>query len=470
MSKGEAPKEEKESAGQRISSILQRLGKIPDGRLSEETYQELCLQIFDLSPQARPPVLYAELSRASGKALQLVRETLRVKQRDDLLPFEELLPAEGWLARYMEWTTLTEAPAAFHFFVGAVMVGSTLGRHLFFDKGAYPVYPNLSILLIAPAGRCRKTSAANLGMRLLVQSGGRTIADKITPEALIDSLKVNASALIYAPELAVFLGKQKYQEGMVPLLTALLDCPKEWTTKTIGRGEVTLMNVFISSLLCSTTDWLQSAIPSEAFGGGFMSRFIFVVQEDTNRFFPLPPAMSEELRSELVKGLTSLRSLKAQAELTVQAREWYVEWYRQHMRTRPPEGHFSGYYERKQDHILRLGMILRASESPHPVEGKLLLPLDVVQRAERMLSWLEAWLPRTFDRAAGSIVGDDQGKLLRQLKQSSGCMEHSVLLRKNSWKMNAEQFRRAIGTLMEAGLVEWKKEDRKYYLTPEGWL
>jgi hypothetical protein len=459
------------SAAQQISSALQILHRTQNGALSEELYQDICVQIFSLKHDERPLLLFSELARASGKTLFEIRQTFRGK-KSQALPsaFDALVPQEGWLWDYLEWTRQTESPTAFHFFVAATVLGSTLARRVVFDKGAYKVFPNLCVMLIAPTGRCRKTSAANLGISLLTQTGGRLIADKATPEALIDSLKADATALIYAPELAVFLGKQKYQEGMIPLLTALLDCPKEWTTKTMGRGEVTLVNVGVSALMCSTIDWMQTAIPSDAFGGGFMSRFLFVVQEETGRLFALPPPMPAELKTSLTKRLAALRMVKAEAQLAPDAEEWYVSWYERRQAHRPADGHFAGYYERKPDHIFRLAMILAISVSP-PAKGDkvLLLTLSLIQQAERILTWLEAWLPATFDRVDSSPAGEDQGRILRQLRQNVGCMDHSSLLRKNSSRLNAEQFRRAVMTLVEAGLVEWDKGKKSYFLTPEGW-
>jgi len=412
----------------------------------------------------------SELSRASGRPLAEIQQSFRTAgiQATSAASFDALIPQTGWLHDYMEWTLNTEAPSVFHFFVAAATVGSTLGRRVFFDKGAYILFPNLSIMLIAPAGRCRKTSAANLGISLLTQTGGRLLADKVTPEALVDSLKQEAQALIYAAELAVFLGRQKYQEGMVPLLTALLDCPKEWIVKTMGRGETVLKDVCISALCCSTIDWLQTAVPADTFGGGFMSRFLFVVQEETGRCFPLPPPLSKDLKVSLVRELAKLRTLRTTAVLAADAERWYRTWYIDHQRSRPPEGHFSGYWERKPDHVLRLSMILRASDGAL-TDGSFTLSRETVERAERILTWLESWLPMTFDRVAGSAGGEDQIRLIRQLRQNGGSLGHSALLRRNSSKLNAEQFRRAIQTLTEATLLEWNQQERTYTLTPQGW-
>jgi uncharacterized protein YidB (DUF937 family) len=95
--------------------------------------------------------------------------------------------------------------------------------------------------------------------------------------------------------------------------------------------------------------------------------------------------------------------------------------------------------------------------------------MDLVH-ANKILTWLEGFLPATFDEMTSSSAGEDQARILRHLRQAGGTMEHSLLLRKNSSKVNAEQFKRSLGTLREAKLVDWDAGTKSYILTPEGWM
>lgn len=451
------------SPAQRIASLMQTLRALTPVQATHERFEEVCALVTALPIRQRPASLIGEIAQAFGKPATEISQILKhqVRQGD----FDDLAPKDGWIGDYIEWTRRTEPPTVFHYFVAATAIGATLGRRVFFDKGAYKVFPNLCVMLLAPSGRCRKTSAANMGTSLYLKSGGTLLADKTTPEAFIDALKLSANALIYAPELAVFLGKQKYQEGMIPMLTALFDCPEEWTTKTIGRGETTLTHVAISALMCSTVDWLQTGIPADAFGGGFMSRFLFVVQESTPRCFPLPPQLNVDVRKDLVHRLMKLRTIKGQFTLTPEAEAWYDSWYRARTQNVAPDKQFAGYTERKPDHILRLSMIAQAASGEFTFK---ITKGDLLQ-ASRILTWLEEWLPGTFDQLTSSTVGEDQVKIIRILRQAGGSMEYSTLLRRNSSRLNAVQFKSAMATLREAKQVEWNAPEKKYYLTPEGW-
>jgi hypothetical protein len=406
------------------------------------------------------------ISQVFSKSLAEIASVLR--QIDRRADFDDLMPEEGWIAEYVRWTRQTEPPTAFHFFVAATVIGSALGRSISFDKGAYKVFPNLCVMIIAPTGRCRKTSACNLGTRLLAKVGGTVLADKTTPEAFVDALKtqVNATGLIYAPELAVFLGKQKYQEGMVPLLTALFDCPDEWVSKTIGRGDTSLTNVALSALLCSTADWLKTSIPADSFGGGFMSRFLFVIQNSTPRSFPLPPPLDPEIRKILIAKLSKIKAKRGMFTLTPHGDAWYRNWYD----TRAAlagDKRFAGYFERKPDHMLRVAMIMKIAAMTD--EKDLVLNDKDLMYAERILGWLEAYLPGTFDQLTSSATGEDHARILRDLRSAGGTIEHSALLRSNSSHMNAEQFKRAMATLRDSKLVAWNAVTKEYILEPIAW-
>lgn len=451
------------TVGQQISKMMTLLQKLPPDKATPELFKEICGWITDLPPSQRPDVISSTLAQAFNKPVEEI--DLILKPTDKRVEFDPYVPKSGWIHDYVEWTRQTEPPSVFHFFVAAVTIGAALGRNVFFDKGAYQVYPNLCVVIVAPTGRCRKTSACNLGTSLLLKVGATILADKTTPEALVDAMKTtqNATGLIYAPELAVFLGKQKYQEGMVPLLTALFDCPKEWTAKTIGRGDTTLTNIALSALMCSTIDWIQTSISKDAFGGGFMSRFLFVVQESTSRSFPLPPPLDPEVRKSLIQRLVKIKATKGQFVFSPAADAWYRAWYKSRAGSHG-EKQYAGYYERKPDHIIRIAMIMKMAEMTDFV-----IDVPDLTAAERILHWIEIWLPSTFEEMTSSASGEDQQRILKQLRGNGGVMEHTKLLRKNSARMNSYQFKGALATLREAKLVEWDAVGKLYYLTSEGW-
>jgi hypothetical protein len=453
------------SLSEQVAKLMKTLQTLPPTKATPELLQRIVGWINDLPENHRPSDMDEAIRTAFNLDADRVDELIRPSGRAKRNSFEELVPQTGWLARYLEYTRNTEPPTPFHFFAAAVTVGAAMGRNVRFVKGSYNVYPNLSVIIVAPSGKCRKTSACNIGIGFYRKLGGVILADKTTPEALVEAFKDRAKAvgLIYAPELAVFLGKQKYNEGMIPMLTALFDCPDEWSSATIMRGEAKLEEVALSFLGASTIDWIQTAIPKDAFGGGFMSRLLFVVQEDTPRMFPIPPPLDERMKKDLQSELLFISKLKGDYVLTGEGREWYENWYRTRNVGAGASRQYAGYFERKPDHIMRLAMILAAAR----LEEDLLITKADLSRANRILTWVEAWLPSTFDEFATTEQDDQARRLVRLLKNAGGQMKHSDLLRKS--RLSSWHFKNATRTLRESGQLMWNGQSRTYVLTPIGW-
>lgn len=451
-----------------IYELMVTLDNLTPELNTPELREKVLAWVKDLPPGARPPELLSRVARIHSITETALADILEPQRKKS--DIEDLIPKTGWLHDYIEYTRKTEPPTVYHFFAGAVAIASTLARNVYFRRGDKDIFPNLWVVLVGPSGVVRKTTACNLAINLFRNIGGNVLADKLTPEALIDSFKEkegNATGLIFAPELAVFLGKQKYQEGMIPMLTALSDNPAKWSSGTIMRGSAELTNVGLTFLAASTLDWIQHAIPREAFGGGFMSRLLFVVQERTPRRFSEPPPLDDKLRIDLIKRLRLMTQIRGEFSRTEEAFKWWDKWYGEVTDRAADNKHFAGYLARIPDQVWRLAMLLVVAEGKGT--GNLVVEERHFVQAHSILMWVESYLPGTFDQLAESGVGSEQMKLLKQLKTVGGSEKHSNLLRKNARTMNAENFRRCIDTLRQAGLVEYDQAQKQYYLTPEGW-
>jgi hypothetical protein len=450
-----------------VDILVKFLEENTTSEVSPEAAEKVLSWIKDLPESGRTQRLMAAVRRTLKLSDGQILHAINGRPLDDSI--EVIMPQSGWLYDYYKYTLNTEPPTVFHLFAGMVAIGSSLARDVLFDMGPYQIFPNLCVVLVAPTGRCRKTSACNMARDLYRAVGGNILADKITPEALTTALstQTNATGLIYAPELAVFLGKQKYNEGLIPLLTALFDCPKEWSSKTIMRDEVHIFNVALSFLACSTMDWLQTAIPRDAFGGGFMSRLIFCVQNDTPRRFAHPPPLNKDLAASLKERLFTYTKMKGQFAIDADADEWYVKWYNER-RDHKEEKQLAGYLERKADHIHRLAMVLNISNLDVERNTGLRLTLKDMQQALAILNWVERRLPRAFAEMSQTVIGEEIARMLKQINQRGGMVKHSDWLRLNSNRLSERQFKENIKTLRDSGMIGWDAAGRLYYTTPEG--
>lgn len=448
------------------------VGLLKPDKATASAYAELLVYIREIPAQFFSPAFPLELATKFNKPLSEVnadlnRQTVADKALED---FDTLVPTSGWLHDYITYTRQTEPPTVFHFFAGLCVVGSTLARRIYFPRGSGDVFPNVNVVLVAPPGKCKKTTACNIAVHLFRTVGGNVLADKMTPESIVEAFKTmqTATGLIYAPEWAAFLGKQQYLEGLVPMLTSLFDCPAVWSSATIMRGTTQLQNVAISHLAATTIDWMQTSVTRDAMAGGFMSRLLFIVQHDTPRKYPFPPPLDQTLKKRLVDGLAAMRNVNGRVGVTPEAYTWYVDWYNARALT-TVERHFAGYFERKPDRLLQIAMVMNAAQDPHNLAKNLTLELSTLQHAKRILDWIEYHMPGAFAELSSNSIGDDQMRLLRQLRTNSGSLKHSEWLRMNASRMNADTFRKATETLTQAGMITFDATSRTYYLLPAGW-
>lgn len=131
-------------------------------------------------------------------------------------------------------------------------------------------------------------------------------------------------------ELTTFLGKQKYTEHLVDLLTYMYDCPARADEATRTYGAQTLENVYLTFFGATTPDSFNKSLPETAFGGGFLSRTILVASYLPTRYYPIPRLLSgAPSTEELAKRLAWIGEYaQGEYEFTSEAYDEYIKWYR----------------------------------------------------------------------------------------------------------------------------------------------
>jgi hypothetical protein len=367
--------------------------------------------------------------------------------------FDGLLPSKGYFRRYIEFTRRSEAPLVYHFFCALVGLAATINRRVWFDMGYYRLFPSMGVIILGPSG-LKKTSAANIIVDIIQELQiTKVYSEKLTPEALVEAMKgEQATGLIYAPEMSVFLSRQRYMEGIIPLITRFMDCPDHWESGTIMRGKSVLRNVAISTLMCTTPDWFVSNTPEDTFGGGFVARNILVLQNDSPRSEPIPEPGDPTAREKIMFELAFLHSLEGEISFDKRSKKKYFDWYKWHKdATKDPEHELlSTYLQRKPDHAKRIAILFHIAE-----HGDLNLCSECFDRAVAILDWTEKFLPSLLKQMFRTQMGAEQDLVLRAIRtMPGGVVQHSDLVRRMQYRMNAQQLRAIIGTLKEGGRIE----------------
>ena len=375
-----------------------------------------------------------------------------------------------WLWSYVQYTANQESPSIFHLWVGLSVLAATLDRRIYFDKAYYMLYPNLYVILVGPSARVRKSVAIGCGHTLfkLAFPDEGTVSQKITPEALIkvfgDAFKAKgtSSGYIVNSELGVFLSASARDAGLIQLLTKMYDSEDILDYHTIGRGKEKCEKICCNMLGATTPDWLKTGMPEHAVGGGFTSRVIFVYQDKPDHLDPFPkitPAMLK-MKGDLVEDLKEIREISGEFTLSQDAREWYETWYMQVFKGSDEEDSskaLSGYYGRKHDTMLKLGMILSASKgnSMQIEEGDFKVALNALNTNEKTLY-------STVELIEVTTEGRDNEKIFKAIRKSEG-MFYSTILRRMSYCMNSKRVNEVLELLTNGEMVKETIRDGKRY-------
>ncbi len=371
-----------------------------------------------------------------------------------------LLPNNSWIRKHLEYTRNQESPTKFHIWAAIGCIASVLGRRVSLDRSYYHLYPNQYIIIVAESARCRKSTATDIVIDDLLETTNlcNIVRQKMTAEKLCVELSrtdvINNEIVLYAPELATFLGASAFQSGLIPLITGLYNCPAKTSYKTKESGEFEMNRVCINMMGATTLDWMSSNMPGDTIEGGFTGRVIFVVAEDRRHkeAWPEIDIGQVDLRQELLTDLTRIAKLRGSYSVSKAARDCYKKWY-----DNTPEVEdvrLRGYDGRKGDHVLKIAMILVASEDHVLVEPHLVIEKRHIQMTISLLDEAEKLMALAYRGASYSKTSKDNDRILRQMEKMGKEVDHSVLLRRNYNYLNGAEFNSVMNTLIDSGCVD----------------
>ena len=374
----------------------------------------------------------------------------------------------NFILDFIDYCKETEIPGLFSLWCGISTLSCALSRRVWLDMGHYQVYPNLYIILVAGSGRCRKSTAIDQAANLLeeMEPKPNLISQKITNEALIEAIKITetndhdhflretAEGFVIADELSVFLNAKSYEAGLASTLIQFFDCKKVFKYHTKGRGIEKLTNICLGMLSASTVDWIRSAIPFDAIGGGLTSRMIFVYVED-----PPPPVaitrMSKEkllIRERMLKDLRRVQSIEGPFVLSPEAEALYISHYNKFANESPffHDMALSGYASRRFFHALKIAIIMSVSDSSS--KPGIISPQHF-ETAVSVLHQTEQKLPQVM----AMIVANEKGAMkdiVYRYIHTRRKVRRSDLMLTFSHRIDARELDLICDTLIQSGLIE----------------
>ncbi len=344
---------------------------------------------------------------------------------------------DNWLDSYLIYRDNSEPPILFNKWSGVSTIAACLQRKCYTDWETR-IYPNLYIVIIGPSGLCRKGTAMGPCLAFLRRLGIQLSAEKITTEALIQSLaeatesitdlntgiiKFHSSLTIFSKELSVFLGDTNSR--MIDCLTDWFDCDDPWKYQTKNCGTNEIDAVWVNLIGATTPGMMRKLIPVEAIEGGLASRIIFVFGDRPSKIVPYgTPSMEElELGTKLQRDLELIHMLSGEFIPTDEYRERYIDFYIQHHKEKIfDDVNLQPYLTRRPTHLRKLSMIMSASRGDDQR-----LTIDDFSRAYTLLTETEALMPNVFmgygrselaalmPQVMGVIASKQDGMTLKEL-------------------------------------------------------
>jgi energy-coupling factor transporter ATP-binding protein EcfA2 len=288
-----------------------------------------------------------------------------------------ILPEDTCLQAWVKILSCTEIPISYQIAGGVSLLGALLKRQVWIDQRNWKVYPNQSVLFVGPSG-IGKDTIINYVTREIERVGMPAILGGGTQEgvnARLANLGSPATAYIPAGELSSFFGQRDYQSGMIQSFTNLLSTGEkiDITTKGDLANKGQPKYIYQPTLTLhggSTEEWLHKAMPDGTMEGGFLGRFLIVVENFGQKYIALVKqelSKKETLKLEEAQKIWEeqiteiLGKYKKPCEMIPleNARHYYTNWY--HNRFRYFSKTVLPYANRSRDMVLRLAMLMAIS-------------------------------------------------------------------------------------------------------------
>jgi len=362
-----------------------------------------------------------------------------------------------FITTYIDYTKYQNAPEIYHRWTALSLLASTLQRRVYMNRAYFYTFPNLYTALVGPTG-FTKSTASDIGMNLLKTLPQiETISGEATSWYLYSWFGNMSSSgnpcccTIYSDEMKNLLGDLN-KTDMITLLTKAYTCPASHDHHTKSGGKLTLKNICINVLVCSTPEWLVTGTTTNEIAGGFTGRFVYVYADQTDRSYPFPEDWVtpdiKQLRLDLEHDLTEIEKLSGPVIITDQAKAEYIIWYQQREQECNDE-RLRGYYSRKGELVLKTAILLSVAQ-----DDSLVIDDSTLHNAWALLTETEVNMCKTFSGVVDDPALKYKDLVLGQIARAhEQIMTREDLLKKNWTKFDGVILDRIITNMNEAGFV-----------------
>lgn len=297
-------------------------------------------------------------------------------------------------------------PEIFSTWAGLGALSGAIERKLWHRTDRGCLYSGIYVLMVGPAAS-GKTLPIVEARRLLERVPNRNIApSNITRAAFVDELNdakrsvvrvnevpsaVHFNALsIMLDEFGVFL--HAYEPDFLAALTAMWDGNAFVERKRKLTDKIVLPNVSLTLIAGCTPGFLNNLIPEDAWEQGFMSRTTIVYSgtSEPQDIWKGVPGQTDKFEA-LAADLRSIGDMYGQMEYEPRAIEAIRQWHLAGGPPAPIHPSLKGYTNRRTAHLIKLCILISASESASCV-----ITLDHYQQALAIMGMTERMMGDVF--------------------------------------------------------------------------
>jgi hypothetical protein len=402
------------------------------------------------------------------KILDGAQEYLNGKKVGGPKAFRDLVPDGSFLHYYSIMAgEMTDAPVEFHLAVGLSVLSAAVGNNVFFRAWGRDVYPNLWTILLAPSGFYRKTTAMNIGLRIIKAAcRERMLPNDFTQEKLMENLSKESAGIVPVIEFGAFLKSlsRDYNVSLKEFLTEVYD-GGDYRRETKG-GTIEITNPAVSIMAGTTIDWIVSQTKGDDLKSGFFARFLFWPGREKNGWKGLGDQQEDPMFWTCVELVRQVAEVKGQVVVTPEILETYNKWLRK-FETGVNEEHLpgmlQGFLTRLGTYVLKFAVLYQLS-----MTQELGISPEAMYYATRLADYLKSHLVRLME---DEMVISRDGQELNAIAEIIGAepgLSKSAILRKS--KMKARNLNDLLDTLFQSERIRAETEKTaskpivRYYL------
>ena len=307
--------------------------------------------------------------------------------------------SRDWIEMYLEYTRHQVSPEIYHRWVALGVLGAAMERRVWLTRGyeELRVYPGqLMVVLVGRSALQKKTTACNLGTKMLKHLPGwlfNPLPKKTSPQQLLHDLarvdedgsplaypgeagpklvgrRVNSSGFINAGELATFFSTDSWNEMLAATINDLNDAESGKREVKFRKWKAELWNPIVGMVGAVTPKGIAEELPKAARTAGFFGRVLWVYSASTDRKNALTELIPENvaLKKRLREGISQIAAQYGPFQYTKQGKKWFEDWYDEYHAELTRQDQLgvldtSGYWGRKDAHLLRVAMCCTASRT-----------------------------------------------------------------------------------------------------------